>query len=1329
MKRLRRYQQIKKIASKVGAKGAKGMNFDHAQNQLSESNPGMEFSRDEITRKISEEPLFSEEALDSIFKIEIEPHHAKMMNKAEKAFVEIGAFLTQKEDHIQEIGDYLRLERAKPGWIGERYNISLQTLQSVVDEFTKLDQAQREAHEEAARKDAERSEKEGLFGNGYMTNEVVYEFGDGWKVVYVPAVGEGPSYKGYGRKSNDRTIEGNLNGLCLGATMGYYQDNRRGKIYSVRDPNNNPKVTIRLDSDTLHEAKGKNNLPPDVPGAIHAKEWLLKQNINLDSMDYKNFPPTTKEEVIKFFSKDTKTRHGSPYRKGWVMHWYRMGIPELDSDVEEKIKNNDILIMQSGMGKKYKELAEPVVKHWAEAWTEREDSSIWANFSPNPNLYELSHESWKVYKKQPWMKSAVEKLMEKRKRFGFKIGIHKISEYYDFGEKAAKSLAEESPESFFRHKLDEVYKDIGRYAAETIVEGKSWPDLFFNLKLNERPEYKDLTDKIIKDLAKNDPGKFFSSQIFYIRRINKDIFSKYEKIAAENLAHKNPEDFFQQGLEYNYKEFGRKAARKIAITDPEKFFLLDIKKKLGEEVYLDIGKTAAKNIGKKVDDLDLFFGQRFRDYNLYLDFPEEAKEIAENILKSDDFTVFFDLNLHKLNDYFKEMGREYAELILAENRNNFFKKRLHITYPEMSRSAAEDLANENVVLFFYSNADEIYDKSLVAKIEKLINQQPIVFFDAYLWLYYTPDSEKYRGEDGPEKIKIYEELGIKAAKKIIEIDPHSFFASDVYRMLKTDPSENQKLAFEAANAIIELEPDEVQDTYDEFFGPTHSLRYYGKYLADAFPDLAEKVILNLWNKSQERRYIKHRLTKPFSGASGLKFKYPYMAISSPEIAANIWPHLVDEDRDIISFAALQLDPESFTKIFLLNSQSVDYLNENFELLLYSWINQRQREKIFKNISESTMYRLFRKMEAYNILDLNLFPDEFIEKLPELTAKYDPEKFNFFYPEEDNKELAEKALRNLADKNFIKWLKLSKILQYILPKLKKNAVEEIERLSDVHLKLGNASEGIAYVEEFLDDNYLLLIKEVKEDYIKRVYYNNMKENEWLEKTRKIEEHVAASEFIEHRTEDAVKGLCAGIFVSLLRIKNILQKDIENKILNEATKKDGFIKFYKIGYNYVNEKTGIYEPTAAGGKEYLHETEGIYEENENFYEDEYNPFKELFYREKTREEVEEELGEELEDDPDLINEYEFEDEAFDKFSKLYEYLVSSGFLKEAEALEGMTKLSVLKRLKRTTRGKGKRDRMEWALVSKSNPKKILKWFGPDKPSKKEVAKEERRVHAFG
>lgn len=62
------------------------------------------------------------------------------------------------------------------------------------------------------------------------------------------------------------------------------------------------------------------------------------------------------------------------------------------------------------------------------------------------------------------------------------------------------------------------------------------------------------------------------------------------------------------------------------------------------------------------------------------------------------------------------------------------------------------------------------------------------------------------------------------------------------------------------------------------------------------------------------------------------------------------------------------------------------------------------------------------------------------------------------------------------------------------------------------------------------------------------------------------------------------------------------------------------------------------------------------------------------------------------------------------------------------EDLKKEAVLKRKKRKTRGKGKRDRMEWGLFSKSKPEKVLRWFGPKKPSKEMIAKEEARIHAF-
>lgn len=40
----------------------------------------------------------------------------------------------------------------------------------------------------------------------------------------------------------------------------------------------------------------------------------------------------------------------------------------------------------------------------------------------------------------------------------------------------------------------------------------------------------------------------------------------------------------------------------------------------------------------------------------------------------------------------------------------------------------------------------------------------------------------------------------------------------------------------------------------------------------------------------------------------------------------------------------------------------------------------------------------------------------------------------------------------------------------------------------------------------------------------------------------------------------------------------------------------------------------------------------------------------------------------------------------------------------------------------------DRKEWALVSRKKPVRVLKWFGPRKPSAEKVAEQERRIQYF-
>ena len=708
MKRSRRYQQIKKIASKVGQKGAKGMNFDHAQNQLSEASPGTEFSRDEITRKVSEEPLFSQEALDSIFKIEIEPHHTKMMNKAEKAFIEIGAFLTEKEDHIQEIGDYLSGENAQPGWIEERYDVSLQTLRSVIENFNQLDQAQRQAHEEAARKDAEAVSEAGKFGNGYETNEVVYEFEDGWKVVYVPAIGEGPNYKGNPGKSNDRTIEGNINGLCLGATQGLYQGNDMGKIYSVRDPGNNPQVTIRIFNRSLEEAKGKQNRPPDVEGAIHADEWFKIQEDSLDyrnSLDYKKFPPLTKDDAIRKFNENPE----DAYEKGWVVSWFRRGVSEIDKDIFRRIKAKDILIVYSGLGKKYKELAQPVVKYWAEKWNNESSSEIWGNLKPK-SIEQLSHESWKTYKKEPWMKAASEKLIMEESEFAFEIGLQRINEYKDAAEIPAGSLVEKDPYKFFVLKLHETYPELGRPAAESLA-GKE-PYEFFHHKLHKT--YPELGRIHAEYWAVEEPDKFFEFSLHetypeFVRPARHETYSEMER--PEFWAEEDEEDNWADEYDLRIEELF--AAEKIDYLYQYQNILLNDGVNINDEVGGD---------GKSIDKVDRL-----------------AKRIAEV-----GSIVFYEADLTDL-DLTQKYSNIWATNFIEKNKEKENLSRNERLALSLAKDIVQDTSEEGIM--------EEEEDMVIDKMSSLI-----------IWL-----SKSGHKKEAADILSLYKEASIKIKMSPIEV--------------------------------------------------------------------------------------------------------------------------------------------------------------------------------------------------------------------------------------------------------------------------------------------------------------------------------------------------------------------------------------------------------------------------------------------------------------------------------------------------------------------------------------------------------------------------------
>ncbi len=102
---------------------------------------------------------------------------------------------------------------------------------------------------------------------------VVYTWPDGWRMVKVP--------------SSDCSAEGQAMGHCVGG-YGERIDAGQLTIFSLRDPNDKPHVTIQADPIVdneqktkyiLVQIKGKQNLPPVPKYARYVYEWLKQMNI------------------------------------------------------------------------------------------------------------------------------------------------------------------------------------------------------------------------------------------------------------------------------------------------------------------------------------------------------------------------------------------------------------------------------------------------------------------------------------------------------------------------------------------------------------------------------------------------------------------------------------------------------------------------------------------------------------------------------------------------------------------------------------------------------------------------------------------------------------------------------------------------------------------------------------------------------------------------------------------------------------------------------------------------------------------------------------------
>jgi hypothetical protein len=523
---------IIKLAGPKEAKKAGGLNWDHLNRKLSEGGT-REVPRDEIERAGREESslLISSSQLDAIRALELAPDGRKRVNEIEAALIIIGAVLTSDSAEgaaaaARDFDWYLQYKEVSPGSLGIQISTiqDVEKLKSTFGELLERAQAEREAFD---------LRTAGSKGSDYLSNEVVYDFGDGWRVVYVPARGEMVEFPGNLGSSHDRMLEGNKNGLCLGSGMGLYQDNSGGKIYSVRDPANKPKVTIRISDNRLVEAKGKNNNPPDVESAVHANTWFesLEGFSYLGSADFRSFPPTSIEKVESNFNQNPD----SAYLDRWAPHWYGKGFQKLDQDVDQKFLSNSELIISAGFGKypRFFQKTLPVIEHWCKAYLEGSEGAGEVLFGSYYNLPQ--HEVYKTYKKLEVMKLAVKMLSTEDHHRYFSIGLQEIPEYNEFSEGPILSYLNAYPNIFVKKFSDKVWAQPYLDSAERKF-AEAYPRDFlyeFGDREKESPHLRIAVEARIRESARS----------FLDVHSHKKWLEKYKPLAIKVVAEEDPTYF------------------------------------------------------------------------------------------------------------------------------------------------------------------------------------------------------------------------------------------------------------------------------------------------------------------------------------------------------------------------------------------------------------------------------------------------------------------------------------------------------------------------------------------------------------------------------------------------------------------------------------------------------------------------------------------------------------------------------------------------------------------------------------------------------------------
>lgn len=429
-----------KYAGPKERKRATGINFSVAEKNLSVGDKKP--SREEIDAYIKSNPNIgvSNEKLNLIQQLNLEPDIRRRVNENENFFLIVGSALCSKSDvdannSIVLINWFLEFKEASPGSL-DLSGVDLTSPESICHKFnellSKMLNAKKEADEKAA--DSDKSD--------YLSHDVVYDFGDGWVIVYLPAVGEMPIFPGLPNTSHDRIMEGNKNGLCLGSQTKYYQDNTKGKVYSLRSPGNKPEATIRIDQNTLMECKGKNNLVPKIEAARHAKAWFESiKNLNyINCYDFENFPPVDKESALESFLDN----RADFFLKGWATSWFKQGIDEIDSSVNNAAQRKDPTLLVSGFPERYKEMTEPIAEDAARQYLDNPSGN-----GPWRVILSCTSSNIKIFRKNPTFLQAARHFMLNHERiyYFFRYETATIPEYSDLSEPIFLKAIDKEPET------------------------------------------------------------------------------------------------------------------------------------------------------------------------------------------------------------------------------------------------------------------------------------------------------------------------------------------------------------------------------------------------------------------------------------------------------------------------------------------------------------------------------------------------------------------------------------------------------------------------------------------------------------------------------------------------------------------------------------------------------------------------------------------------------------------------------------------------------------------------------------------------------------------